>query len=460
VSDNQTHAIVLGASIAGLAAARALRDTFDRVTVFDRDTLPDGPEHRRGVPQAEHAHGLLALGRQVLEELFPGFVADLTAQGAVALDIQRDVVWVFGERPVPRMPSGLAGLSVSRALLEATLRRRVAALPGVTVIDGHEATGLRFDGTRVTGATVRPVIGGGEHAVDADLVVDATGRGNRGPAWLAALGFEGPAEERIDAGTVYVSRDYRRVPGREDFAAILNSPGGPARPYGGIAIGVDGDRWMVTLLGVGADQAPPVDHDGYHAFAAKLPDPRLHRMLCEAEPLGDPMRLRLPGSVRRRYERLTRLPERLVSIGDALCSFNPAYGQGMTVAVAEARELGRAARDGLDGLPRRFYARAARIVDVPWDMAAGGDLAYPAVQGPRSRRTDLLNAYVARVQAATGRDATVGRRFLEVTNLMRPPQSLMAPPILARVLWGSRQRASQSATTAPSNASTAAMINQ
>ncbi|MEV6932811.1 FAD-dependent monooxygenase [Dactylosporangium sp. NPDC051485] len=447
--DNHRHAVVLGASIAGLTAARALRDTFGRVTVFDRDTLPDGSAHRRGVPQAEHAHGLLAHGRAVLEELFPGLVADLAARGAVPVDIQRDVVWVFGNRPAPRAASGLAGLCVSRALLESYLRERVAALPGVTVLDGHEATGLRYDGTRVTGATVRPVAGGADREVHADLVVDATGRGNRGASWLEALGFERPAEERIDAGTVYVSRDYRRVPGREDFAAILNAPGGPARPYGGIALGTDGDRWMVTLLGVGAGQAPPTDHDGYQAFAAKLPDPRLHRLLCAAEPLGDPVRLRLPGSVRRRYERLIRRPERLVSVGDALCSFNPAYGQGMTVAVAQARELGAAARDGLDGLPARFYARAARIIDVPWDMSAGGDLAYPQVQGPRSRRTDLLNAYVARVQAATGRDAAVARRFLEVTNLVRPPQSLMAPPMLARVLWHGRRAATPAPAPAP-----------
>lgn len=447
MSDNQRHAVVLGASVAGLTAARALLDSFDRVTVFDRDTLPDGAAHRRGAPQAEHAHGLLARGRAVLDELFPGLVADLAAQGAIPVDIQRDVVWVFGDRPAPRVPSGLAGLTISRVMLEAHLRRRVAALPGVTVLDGHEATGLCFDGVRVTGATVRPVgTAGHEHEVRADLVVDATGRGYRGTTWLAALGFERPAEERIDAGTVYVSRDYRRVPGREDFAAILNAPGGPRRPYGGIALAVDGDRWMVTLLGVGADQAPPTDPDGYVEFAAKLPDPRLYRTLRDAEPLCDPMRLRLPASVRRRYERLTRLPERLVSIGDALCSFNPAYGQGMTVAVAEALELGRAVRAGLDGLPRRFYARAARVIDVPWDMSAGGDLAYPAVEGPRSRRTDVLNAYVARVQAATGHDAVVARRFLEVTNLMRPPQSLMAPAMLVRVLWRGRATA---AATAP-----------
>ncbi|MFI5908118.1 FAD-dependent oxidoreductase [Dactylosporangium sp. NPDC051541] len=441
------HAIVLGASIAGLTAAAALHDICDRVTVFDRDTLPDGPGHRRGVPQSEHAHGLLARGRAVIEELFPGIVTELAAAGAVPLDIQRDFLWVFGDRAVPRVESGLAGLSLSRPLLESALRRRVAALPGVTIIDGHEATGLSFDGTRVTGATVRPVAGGAGQEVGADLVVDATGRGNRGPAWLAELGFERPREERIDSGTVYVSRDYRRVPGEQDFAGILSSPGGAARPYGGVVIGVDGDRWMVTLLGVGADQAPPTDPDGYRDFAAKFPDPRFHRLLCDAEPLGDPMRLRLPASVRRRYERLTRLPERFVSVGDAVCSFNPAYAQGMTVAVAQARELGLVARDGLDGLPRRYYARAARIIDVPWDMSAGGDLAYPHVEGPRTRRTEFLNAYVARVQAASGHDAVVGRRFLEVTNLMRPPQSLMAPPILARVLRGSRQRVSQKTIT-------------
>ncbi|MET7419623.1 FAD-dependent monooxygenase [Dactylosporangium sp. NPDC005555] len=427
---------MLGASMAGLLAARVLSESFANVTIFDRDTLPAGAANRKGVPQGEHSHGLLARGRQVLEELFPGIVAELTAAGAIPLDLMRDCVWVTGDRPMPRVASGLAGLCVSRPTLEAAVRRHVLACPDIVVLDGHEATGLLFDGVRVTGAKVRPVAGG-EHDVAADLVVDATGRGNRGPTWLAALGFDRPAEERVDPLTVYVSRDYRRVPGAQDYAAIINSPNA-GRPFGAVAIAADGDRWMVTLLGVGAGQAPPTD--AFADFAAKLPDPRLRELLSTAEPLGPPLRMRLPASVRRRYERMSRLPDGLVSIGDAVCAFNPAYGQGMTVAAAEAIELRDALRAGREGLPRRFYARAAKVVDVPWDIAVGADLANPEIQGERTGKTRFLNAYVARIQTASGRSAAVGRRFLEVANLMQAPPALFAPSIVARVLWFGRRR--------------------
>ncbi|MCW3819315.1 squalene monooxygenase [Micromonospora sp. DR5-3] len=433
------QAIVLGGSIGGLLAARVLSESYAKVIVFDRDELPAEAVDRKGVPQSGHAHGLLARGRQILEELFPGLTADLTAQGAAAIDIQRDCVWVNDGHRIPRVASGLEGLCVSRRALEAYVRERVRALPNVEVRHGCEALGLLTDadGGTVTGARILPR-GGREERHATDLVVDATGRGNRGPTWLAELGYQPPVEDRVDPQTVYVSRDYRRIPGETNFAAVLCSPS-PAAPYGGVAISAEGDRWMVTLLGVGADQAPPVDPEGYLAFAGRLPAPELHALLSRAEPLGPPKRMRLPTSVRRRYEHLARLPEGFLAVADAICSFNPAYGQGMTVAAAEAMVLRDCLRQGRRGLPRRFFAAAAKVVDVPWDMAVGGDLRHPTVVGPRSRRTRFLNGYVTRLHVAAARHPVVGRRFLSVANLMTPPPGLFAPGIVARVLWSGRR---------------------
>ncbi|MFI2652693.1 hypothetical protein [Micromonospora fulviviridis] len=192
-------------------------------------------------------------------------------------------------------------------------------------------------------------------------------------------------------------------------------------------------------IGVGPDHAPPVDSEGYLAFAGRLPAPELHALLSRAEPLGPPKRMRLPTSLRRRYERLTRLPEGFIAVADAVCSFNPAYGQGMTVAAAEAIVLRDCLRRGRRDLPRRFFAAAAKVVDVPWDMAVGADLRHPAVVGPRSGRTRFLNGYVARLHAAAARHPVVGRRFLSVANLMTPPSGLFAPGIVARVLWSGRR---------------------
>ncbi|TDC69743.1 FAD-binding protein [Micromonospora sp. KC606] len=435
---NQTgQAIILGGSIGGLLAARVLGESYAKVTVFDRDELPAEAVDRKGVPQSGHSHGLLARGRQILEEFFPGLTADLTTQGAVAIDVQRDCLWVNDGHRIPRVASGLEGLCVSRRALEAYVRDRVRALPNVEIRDRCEALGLLAAGGAVVGARVLPR-GGREERHDADLVVDATGRGNRGPTWLAELGYQPPVEDRVDPRTVYVSRDYRRTPGEADFAAFVSSPS-PDAPHGGVAIAAEGDRWMVTLLGVGPDQAPPTDPEGYLAFTTRLPAPELHALLSRAEPLGPPKRMRLPTSVRRRYEHLTRLPEGFIAVADAVCSFNPAYGQGMTVAAAEAMVLRDCLRQGRKELPRRFFAGAAKVVDVPWDMAVGADLRHPTVVGPRSRRIRFLNGYVTRLHAAAARHPVVGRRFLSVANLMTPPPGLFAPGIVARVLWSGRR---------------------
>ncbi|WP_157562929.1 hypothetical protein [Micromonospora chokoriensis] len=449
---NQTgQAIVLGGSIGGLLAARVLSESYAKVTVFDRDELPTESTDRKGVPQGVHSHGLLARGRQVLEELFPGLTADLTTQGAVAVDLQRDCLWVNDGHRIPRVASGLEGLCVSRRALEGYVRNRVRALPTVEIRDRCEALGLLADGDTVTGARILPR-GAGEEHHPADLVVDATGRGNRGPTWLAELGYEQPVEDHVDPQTVYVSRDYRRTPGDSTFTAFISSPS-PGAPRGGVAIAAEGDRWMVTLLGVGADQAPPTDPEGYLAFAGRLPAPELHTLLSRAEPLGPPKRMRLPTSVRRRYEHLTRLPDGFIAVADAMCSFNPAYGQGMTVAAVEATVLRDCLRQSRRELPRRFYAGAAKVVDVPWDMAVGADLRHPTIVGPRSRRTRFLNGYVARLHVAAARHPAVGRRFLSVANLMTPPPGLFAPSIAARVLWSGRRGAPQVDATpvAPQN---------
>jgi flavin-dependent dehydrogenase len=453
-------AVVLGASIAGLLAARALSDHHATVTVVDRDTLPAGTANRRGVPQDAHLHGLLARGLAAIEELLPGATADLTARGAVPVDVQRDFVWVNGGNPFPRTESGLRGLCVSRTTLEAYVRERVAALPGVTILDRHEAIGLSCtaDGERVDGAWVLPhgrpdqppahperSHGAAHRWLRADVVVDATGRGNRGPTWLRAIGYEPPAEERVDAGTVYVSRDYRRTPGDAPFAGIFAGPS-PAAPYGGFVIAADGDRWMAIMLGVGPDQAPPSDPDGYLAFAAKLPTTRIHELLSTAEPLTEPRRLRVPPAVRRRYERAARLPDGFLAIGDAVCTLNASYAQGMAVAAAQAVAL-RACIAG-DGDPaagrkqltRRYFAAVASIVDAPWEMATGGDLGYPHVVGRRTVKTRLIGAYVRRVLAAAGRHPAVAHAFLRVANLMAPPPTLFAPAVVARVLRPGRSR--------------------
>lgn len=438
-----THrAVVVGASMAGLLTARVLSEFFDRVTVLDRDRLPAAGVPRRGVPQGRHTHGLLARGREILDELFPGLSEDLLAQGAVQGDLQADFRWYNdGLRLFPEH-SGLTALGVSRPLLEHYVRTRVQSLHNVKILDCHEVISPIFapEGRRVSGVWVLAGANGangtGEEIGPADLVVDAAGRGSRSPAWLEKFGYLRPAEESVRIKIVYVTRLYRREPGHFDGGTGVSIGAIPPwLPRGGAVVPLEGDRWMVTLAGaLGVE--PPTDPDGFTAFAATLAAPDIAELLQAAEPLSEPIRARFPTSIRYRYEDLPAFPGGYLVVGDAICSFNPVYGQGMTVAAAEALLLRDCLRRGQGRLASRFFRRAARLIDVPWSMAVGSDLRFPEVEGARPLRLRLANHYVPRLHIAARHDPTIGHAFLRVANLLDRPERLFYPDIAWRVIRG------------------------
>jgi 2-polyprenyl-6-methoxyphenol hydroxylase-like FAD-dependent oxidoreductase len=435
--DESRNAVVLGAGIAGMLVATVLSAHFSRVTVLDRDTL-GGTGPRRGVPQARHLHGLMERGRSILDELHPGLTADAVAKGAPTTEVLVGSRWYLGGLRAHPTATGLTTLLASRPLLEAVLRQRTAALPGVVIREGVAATGLAVEGGRVTGALVSGI--GQTDSVAADLVVDATGRASRATEWLTAMGAQAPPEERVEVDLGYASRTYRHRPGilGDDLGVVVSTMPGSR---GGGAILVEGDRWHVTLGGMLGDH-PPTDHAGFTAWAATLPVPDVHEVVTTAEPLEDPVPHRFRGSVRRRYELLRAGPPGLLVVGDALCSFNPLYAQGMTVAAQQMLALRDCLREDdadLAGLPARFYARAARIVDVAWGMSTGADLNHPGVTGRRTARTRLLNAYVGRAHRAAHVDPAVSRAFLRVANLVDPPETLLRPAMAARILRRSAQ---------------------
>jgi 2-polyprenyl-6-methoxyphenol hydroxylase-like FAD-dependent oxidoreductase len=431
------HAVVVGGSMAGLLAARVLGETYASVTLVDRDVLADDASHRRGVPQARHAHGLLARGREALEELLPGLTDELVALGAPTFDLQDEVRWVNSGHLLRRAPSGLLGLGVSRPLLESRVRARVRALPDVVVLDGCDATGLEgsADGRRVTGVRLlHRGADGGEQVLPADLVVDASGRGSRSPQWLVALGYPAPQVEEVHIGLVYATRSFRRDPADVGGAVV---GGTAANPRGGALVAQEDDRWIVTLAGMLGD-TPPRDGAGFTAFAGSLVSPVLHELVDRAEPLSDVARFRTPSSRRRRYDRLTRFPDGYLVLGDAIASFDPVYGQGMTVAALEALRLRACLADGTADLARRFLRSATSVVDDAWDIASAGDLRFPGVEGRHTPKVRAANAYLERLHVAAERDPVVGRAFLRVVNLLDRPSSLLAPGIAVRVLRGQR----------------------
>jgi 2-polyprenyl-6-methoxyphenol hydroxylase-like FAD-dependent oxidoreductase len=428
------RASVIGGSMAGLLAARVLSDHFDEVVLFDRDRFPADVADRKGVPQGRHAHALLSAGRRALESLFPGFVGELSARGAMAVDIA-GLRW-FDNGGYHARCTGIEALLASRALLETHVRARVKALPRVRMTDGVDVDSLILsDQSRVTGVRTKQVSGGAAEDVPSDLVVDASGRGSQTPAWLSAAGFPKPVEESIRVGLAYSTRIFRRKPDQldGDFAMII--PSAPPGRRGGAMLAMEGDRWMVTLFGMLGDD-PPTDAHGYMEFARSLPAPDIYNLVRDAEALTDPLPFKYPASCRRRYERLERFPEGYLVFGDAICSFNPIYGQGMSVAALQARALASSLTAGPDGLAKRFFSAAAKVVDNPWLMAVGGDLRYPDVEGPRTAMGNFVNWYLGKLHIAARKDPKLTLAFHSVANLLADPPTLLKPNIAYRVARG------------------------
>ncbi|MFB8280178.1 FAD-dependent oxidoreductase [Nocardia colli] len=424
------HAVVLGAGIAGLLAARVLSDHFAQVTIFERDTV-EGVDVRRGVPQARHLHGLLDRGRTIIEQLYPGFTSEMAERGATTAEALVGTRWYVGGLRVAPSSTGLTSVMATRPLLEAVLRQRTLATPGVRLCEGA-ARGLIGDAHRVQAVSISGTYGTQAHATD--LVVDATGRGSRAPVWLTALGAQAPAEDRLEVDLGYASRLFRRTPGQlGEHSSVIVSTGANGR--GGGAIRVEGDRWHVTLAGMLGDH-PPTDPVGFAAFANTISSPDIHDIVTSSEPLDEAVPHRFRSPVRRRFERLGTVPQGFLVLGDALCSFNPLYAQGMAVAAQQVMALRDCLHDGAESadLPTRFYSAASKVVDVAWQLSAGADLSHPGVLGPRTPRTRLTNAYVARVQRAAHVDPLVARTFLRVANLVEPPTALLHPRIASRIL--------------------------
>lgn len=439
------HAVVLGAGMAGLLAARVLADRYERVTLIERDRLPDTDVPRTGVPQGRHVHGLLGSGRQTLEELFPGLTEQLVRLGAHTGDVGGEGRWIFDGSPLCRVHTGLTGLAASRPLLERQVRGRLLAYPHVRILEGCEAHGLTAgdDARSVTGVRLRRRDeDGSEEVLAADLVIDATGRSSRSPVWLRELGYSPPRLERVVVDVTYTTRLYRRHADDLGGDLVLLVAASPPHRRAGVAVAVEGERWMVTLAGILGEQAPD-DEQGFVDFAAGLLAPDLYDLIRDREPLGDAVFMRVPANERHRYERLARFPEGLLVFGDALCSFNPVYAQGMTVAALQALLLGECLdRGGNQHLAQRFFRAASRLIDAPWDIAVGGDLAYEEVEGRRGPKVWTVNRYMPKLLAVAHQDAAVAYAFHQVANLAAPPVTLLHPRVVLRVFKGLVRRGS------------------
>lgn len=427
------HAVVVGASMAGLSAATVLARRFRRVTIIERDQLDGTGNARRGVPQGRHAHALLAAGRYALERLHPGVIDELVESGALRVNSAGNAIWYqCGGRRV-RYESGVEGICLSRPLLEAVIRRRTLALPTVELLAGGRVEELILAGDGIAGVTVER--SGDRQDIPAELVVDASGRPAPLLGPLGRAGFETPPTSEVHVDLAYASREIERRPGDLGGADYLVALASTPSSRGAFVLPIEGDRWIVTLSGAHGDR-PSSDATGFVDFARSLPTRELAE-LVERAPQEPATTYRMASSQRRHVERLRRPPSGYLLIGDAVCSFNPVYGQGMTSAALQAEVLGRELdRYGAVGprLPRRFYRRVASVIENPWRIAVGTDFALPATSGPKPLGTGLVNRYMGRVLEACHRSPAITEQMTRVQNLLDPPTSLLRPDRVVHVL--------------------------
>ncbi|MFJ8104886.1 NAD(P)/FAD-dependent oxidoreductase [Streptomyces sp. NPDC096132] len=446
-TDRTATAVVLGGSLAGLLAARALADVTGRVTLVERDTLPAGPTPRRGLPQARHAHQLWSGGARALTELVPDIDERLRAAGVRRLPVTTDMVALSPYGWYRRWAESHHMLLASRDLLDATVRAAVLADERIEVRERTEVVGLTGSGAAVTGVRIRGVGGeggeGGEEVLSADMVVDATGRGSRAARWLTGLGLPEPERREVDSGVAYASRLFRAPEAaRHAFPVVNVQPdprtGEPGR--GGVLLPIEDGQWLVTLFGSRGGE-PTADPGDFARYAREeLRHPVIADLVERAEPLSEVAFTRTTANRRLFYERMPAWPENFAVLGDALCALNPIYGHGMSAAAQGAlalRDVTRRHGLGSPGLSRRVQKAVARPAAAAWDLAIGMDVFYPgATENGPTLRERLLAGYVGRLlHTATG-NGRIARRVTDVTSLERGPEALVTPGVLLAALVG------------------------
>jgi len=440
-----TDAVVLGAGMAGLLAARVLSEFHDQVTVVERDRLPDMPAQRRGIPQGRHLHSFLSRGCQLLEEFFPGILDELVDSGAHVVadgDLSR-VYTRLGTHEMNRSekfadPAALVFYLASRPFIELHVRRRVSALANVKFLDHHDITEPTvISRDRISGVLLVNRDTGERTTLDADLVVDAMGRAARTPAFLERLGYGRPEEQRSLANWAYSSQ-LLRIPDGAVAEKMLLIESGKGLPRAGL-LAYEDDTWILTLGQQTTNADPPTNLAGMLALAEQCMPGSILVALRSAQPLDNVAVFRNTGGVWRRYDRMQDFPAGLLVIGDSLCSLNPIYGQGMTMAALETLALQDYLREGC-GDPLQYFRAVAKHVGPTWAMNQSRDRVPSSAEERRSLQARLATSTMNSALKAAQNDIVLTERFMRVAHLVDPPSQLQDPALIARVILGALRR--------------------
>lgn len=438
------RAVVLGGSIAGLMAARVLADVAEEVLVIEADDTDPAGGPRPGVPQGSQVHALLAAGQLQLERWFPGFTKDARADGAVLPTPEAGQFFINGVSRQNVATTDVPGILASRPFIEALIRRRTLESSAVRIITGR-AGGIRLSGTKVVGATYAPDGAHGDDVeLDADLVVDATGRSSRLPDWLEKAGWPAPQQLRmpikLNYATAVLRRD-RRVLDTDTLATVsIRTPEPGQVPRIGGFVAIENDRWILLVAGYDEDR-PSRGFDDFSARCKRDFPAMFGEIVDKCELLGDVVTYHQADSRRRDYDRLPRFPARLLVAGDAVASFNPVYGQGMTSAILHASCLSAYLRSDpdLDTPAKSYFDDVRVIVDAAWQTSTFPDLALPHVSGPYPRGYRVTKRMSSALLAGSIVDDELNLRLSKVTGMLTHPDSLTSASTLARALRSERR---------------------
>jgi len=435
------QAVVIGAGMGGLTAAAALAEFFDQVVILERDTLPSEPSHRAGTPQARHVHALLLSGQRALSELFTGFEQDLARAGAVPLRVGLDVrIERPGYDPFPQRDLGWFSYAVSRPTIERAVRRRVESRANITLRqhcrvekllaspNGETVSGVRYENDNGVSETIAT-----------DLVVDASGSGALTLDLLQSIGRPLPEETTIGIDLGYATCVFA-IPddAPADWKGVMTFGQAPHNSRGGLMLPLEGNRWMATIGGRHGD-VPSGDAEGFLAYARVLRTPTIYNAICHAERLGGVARYGFRESVRRHFELLDEFPRGVLPIADAICRFNPIYGQGMSVAAQEAcllqTLLRRLAGDGnpIAALAPTFFAEVQTLIETPWAVATF-DFVFPETRGQRPADFETTLKFGLALTRLAAEDPAVHKLTAEVQNLLRPRSAYRDPTLVQRVI--------------------------
>lgn len=431
------RALVIGAGIGGSCAAAALSPYFSEIVLLERDSLSSSIGSRVGVPQDRQPHFLLAGGLRVLDDLFPGFDVDLVGDGAVSVNVFREMHY---ERPdvgvLPKRDCGLKLLCATRPLIEHLLRRRVASIENVAVRPQCRVTEITPDATR---RLVRFEELSGPATLDADLVVDASGRGLPTLALLDDLGWSRPVESNVGVDIGYTAFVLPEIPANHSDPKIhITLPDPSASVLAGIIMPIEGGRCFVAISAHGATERPKTWQE-FLSILRRLRTPTIYDAVCDLQPVDGPRHFVFDQSRWHHFERLERLPRGVLPLGDSICRFNPVYGQGMSVAAQQAKMLRDALAsvvgevDPIGTLPMRYMTDMERLLAAPWNLGVNADFAYPGTRGHRPEHYEQSRQFESNLFRAVVADPIVQKAFANVMQLTAPLESLGETGIRRRI---------------------------